>query len=204
MCILRRGVVFLMAMVSASAVPQSGGGAHQTSIPEKVVVATALGDIVIALDARHAPDTVANFLRYVRGKYYDGGSFHRSVTLQNQPGDAIKIEVIQADIAASRRGQEFPPIPLERTSVTGLKHKAGTVSMARGGPDTATGSFFICVTDQPELDFGGKRNPDGQGFAAFGHVVSGMDVVRLIQQSPVHEQRLTPPIEIKTVREPGA
>jgi peptidyl-prolyl cis-trans isomerase A (cyclophilin A) len=75
-------------------------------------------------------------------------------------------------------------VPLERTSATGLKHVDGVVSMARNGPDTATGSFSIVVGDQPEMDFGGKRNPDGQGFAVYGRVVKGMDVVHAIHASP--------------------
>ena len=88
------------------------------------------------------------------------------------------------------------PIPLERTSVTGIRHLDGTVSMARNGPDTATRDFFICIGPQPELDFGGKRNPDGQGFAAFGQVVTGMEVVRKIQSAPAEKQALTPPVSI--------
>src|SRR5207302_2793853 len=87
-------------------------------------------------------------------------------------------------------------IKLERTRDTGLKHQNGTLSMARDGPDTATGDFFVCIGVQPELDFGGKRNPDGQGFAAFGQVVKGMDVVKKIQAVPAKDQTLTPPIKI--------
>jgi peptidyl-prolyl cis-trans isomerase A (cyclophilin A) len=68
--------------------------------------------------------------------------------------------------------------------------------MARDGPDTATSEFFICVGDQKELDFGGRRNPDGQGFAAFGKVIDGMDVVRRIHDAPEASQRLTPPVAI--------
>src|SRR5438132_12903893 len=102
---------------------------------------------------------------------------------------------------------ELPPIRLERTRDTGLRHKDGTISMARDGPDTATADFFLCLGDQPELDFGGKRNPDGQGFAAFGQVVRGIDVVRKIQQAPSDGQKLTPPVRIQRVRrvaqEPG-
>ena len=90
-------------------------------------------------------------------------------------------------------------LPLERTRDTGLRHRDGTLSMARDGPDTAQSSFSICVGDQPDLDFGGKRNPDGQGFAAFGRVVDGMDVVRRIQASPVIGQRLTPSIRIQRI-----
>jgi peptidyl-prolyl cis-trans isomerase A (cyclophilin A) len=82
---------------------------------------------------------------------------------------------------------------------TGLKHKDGTMLMARDGPDTATSDFFICIGDRPELDFGGKRNPDGQGFAAFGQVVRGMDVVRKIETSPADGQMLVPPVKVVRV-----
>ena len=94
---------------------------------------------------------------------------------------------------------EKPALPLERTRDTGLRHLDGTLSMARAGPDTATSDFFICIGDQPELDFGGKRNPDGQGFAAFGRVTKGMDVVRRIQQAPAEGQTLTPPVSILNI-----
>jgi peptidyl-prolyl cis-trans isomerase A (cyclophilin A) len=107
------------------------------------------------------------------------------------------MEIIQAGINPDRRKDGFPAIPLERTSVTGLKHVVGTISMARAPQaDTATSDFFICLDDQPSLDFGGHRFDDGQGAAAFGRVVKGMDVVRRIQQQPVNGQSLTPPIQI--------
>lgn len=165
-----------------------------------VRITTQVGDIVVVVDATHAPISAANFLRYVDQGFYDGGLFHRTVTLDNQPDKAVKIEVIQAGINPARQNEEFPPIALERTSVTGLKHLAGVISMARDGPDTASSDFFICVTDQPSLDFSGARNPDGQGFAAFGHVVSGMDVVRRIQQSKARGQTLAPPVPIRSIR----
>ncbi len=165
-----------------------------------VRIATPLGDIVVVVDATHAPVSAANFLRYVDQGFYDGGVFHRTVTLANQPDNAVKIEVIQAGINPARHSEEFPPIALERTTVSGLKHVAGVISMARDGPDTASSDFFICVTDQPSLDFGGARNPDGQGFAAFGHVVSGMEVVRRIQESKANSQTLTPPVAIRSIR----
>jgi peptidyl-prolyl cis-trans isomerase A (cyclophilin A) len=161
-----------------------------------VLLHTQLGDIEVELDIAQAPSTTTNFLRYVSGGFYNEGSFHRTVTPQNQPDKAIKIEVVQASINSERTKDSFPPIALERTNVTGLHHKDGTISMARDLPDSATYDFFICIGDQPELDFGGKRNPDGQGFAAFGHVTRGMDVVRKIQASPAQEQKLTPPIKI--------
>jgi peptidyl-prolyl cis-trans isomerase A (cyclophilin A) len=165
----------------------------------RVVIETEKGDIELELDAAKAPNTVANFLKYVDGGYYDGGRFHRTVTLKNQPDDKVKIEVIQAGINPKKEKEEFAPIKLERTDKTGITHKDGTISMARDGPDTATSDFFICIGDQPELDFGGKRNPDGQGFAAFGRVVKGMEVVKKIQGSPAEKQTLEPVVKIGKV-----
>jgi peptidyl-prolyl cis-trans isomerase A (cyclophilin A) len=166
----------------------------------RVVIETELGNIEVEVDAARAPVTAENFLYYVDAGQYDGGQFHRTVTLDNQPGNDVKIEVVQASVAEEKKDQGRAPIPLERTSATGLSHRDGAISMARGEPDSATSSFFICIGDQPELDFGGRRNPDGQGFAAFGRVVSGMDVVRKIQAAPREEQRLTPPVRILSVK----
>ena len=165
--------------------------------PLRVRVQTELGDIVLEIDRTRAPNTAANFLRYLDAGHYDGGEFHRTVKMDNQPDSPVKIEVIQAGVNPARTSDGFPPIPLERTSVTGLRHSDGAISMARGMPDSATSGWFICINDQPSLDFGGARNPDGQGFAAFGRVVQGMDVVRAIQHAPnTDAQRLTPPIKI--------
>lgn len=161
---------------------------------------TALGAFEVELDAARAPATVANVLRYVDGGFYDGGQVHRSARLETQTTRPVKIEVIQAGINPARERDGFPPIPLERTNVTGILHKDGTISMARSRPDTATSDFFICIGDQPSLDFGGARNPDGQGFAAFGHVVSGMDIVRAIHQAPAEGETLTPPVTITRAR----
>jgi peptidyl-prolyl cis-trans isomerase A (cyclophilin A) len=185
---------FMMAALVC--VRWQAAGAEQTTVR----IATALGNIIVAVDITHAPVTTTNFLRYVDHGSYDGGMFHRTVTAENQPDSAVKIAVIQAGVDPARQNEEFAPIALERTTVTGIKHLAGAISMARDGPDTATGDFFICVTDQPRLDFGGARNPDGQGFAAFGHVVRGMAVVRRIQQARAKGQTLTPPVKILSVR----
>lgn len=160
----------------------------------QVRVVTARGEIVMALDDRKAPQSVANFLAYVDAGHYTKGRFHRTVRADNQPDSPVKIDVIQAGPAPGQRAN--PPVALERTSVTGIRHQDGTVSMARGAPDTATRDFFICIGNQPDLDFGGKRNPDGQGFAAFGRVVSGMETVRTIQALPAEKQALTPAVEI--------
>ena len=167
-----------------------------------VVIETPLGEIAVAIEAAAAPITAANFLAYVDGGHYDGGRFHRTVTPDNQPGDAVKIGVIQAGVNPNRPG-DYPPIALERTSETGLAHRDGTVSMARRAPDSATSDFFICLGDQPELDYGGRRNPDGQGFAAFGQVVDGMDVARAIQRAPAEGQALIPPVAILSARRVG-
>ncbi|MBP3955565.1 peptidylprolyl isomerase [Gemmata sp. G18] len=165
----------------------------------RVLIQTDKGDIEVELDAAKAPNTVANFLKYVDGKFYDGGRFHRTVTPDNQPDNKVKIEVVQAGINPEKTKDEFKPIKLERTKDTKLAHKDGTISMARDGPDTATSDFFICIGDQPELDHGGKRNPDGEGFAAFGRVTKGMDVVKKIQSAPAKVQALEPPITIKKI-----
>lgn len=170
--------------------------AATTKQKPKVTIETSLGNIVVELEAAKAPLTVDNFLRYVRAGHYKEGRVHRTVTMDNQPDKKIKIEVIQAGVNPLKENEGFPPIKLERTEITGLKHQDGTISMARDGADTATSDFFICVGNQPSLDFGGKRNPDGQGFAAFGKVIKGMDVVRKIQKQPSKEQTLTPPIQI--------
>jgi len=161
-----------------------------------VMLRTSQGDLEIELDTTRAPVTAANFLRYVDGGYYEGGRFHRTVRLDNQPGKTVLIEVVQAGVNPTPARPGFEPIRLERTRDTGLRHRDGTVSMARAEPDSATSDFFVCIGDQSELDFGGKRNPDGQGFAAFGRVVKGMDVVRRIQLAPADGQALTPPVPI--------
>jgi peptidyl-prolyl cis-trans isomerase A (cyclophilin A) len=165
-----------------------------------VVLSTDLGEIVVEVDLLHAPRTSANFLHYVDNDFYTGGSFHRTVRADNQPANQFKIGVIQAEANPALATKSLPPIALERTSVTGLRHLDGTISMARDGPDTATSDIFICIGDQPELDFGGRRNPDGQGFAAFGRVIHGRQVVRRIQAAPADGQKLTPPVKILGAR----
>ncbi len=173
---------------------------HAQSGRVLVIIETNLGTIEAEIDAQHAPKTAASFLRYVDAGQYNSGRFHRTVKHDNQPNNAIKIEVIQG--RRNEKTPAFPLVPLERTSVTDLRHKDGTLSMARSqAPDSAESDFFICIGDQPSLDFGGKRNPDGQGFAAFGRVTKGMDIVRKIQaQSSDARQQLTPPITILKLR----
>jgi peptidyl-prolyl cis-trans isomerase A (cyclophilin A) len=171
----------------------------QTTEAVRVRIETPLGNIDIEVDTKRAPVTAANFLKYVDGGFYTGGRFHRATRPDNYtpvPPHRPPMELIQGGIDPARNAEKFPAIPLERTSVTGLKHTVGVVSMARGTVDTATADFFILLDDQPSLDHGGMRFDDGQGAAAFGRVVAGLDVVRKIQQQPVKEQALAPPVPI--------
>ena len=181
----------LLGLVAAVQIAAAASGS-----PIRIRIETSLGVIEAEIDSAKAPRTAANFLRYVDAAAYTSSRFHRTVRADNQPNDTSRIAVIQASIDTTTGARNQVAIALERTSVTGLRHLDGTLSMARSGPDTATSSFFICIGDQPSLDFGGRRNPDGQGFAAFGRVTRGMEVVRAIQMSPAEGQRLVPPIAI--------
>ena len=166
----------------------------------RVVMETRLGDIVFEIYPERAPITAANFLRYVDEERLTGATFYRVVRLDNQPNNDVKIEVIQGG-PRNRSGEDrIPPIEHETTEMTGVLHLDGVISMARNQPGSASSEFFICVGDQPELDFGGHRNPDGQGFAAFGRVIEGMDVVRAIQRlEPGGGQYLEEPLPITRV-----
>jgi peptidyl-prolyl cis-trans isomerase A (cyclophilin A) len=187
----RRSVTWLLAIVLA----------FQTVV---VTIETSIGSIDVEIDRVRAPITAANFLRYVDEKMYDGGRFHRAVRLDNQARKDVTIEVIQGgrspELAKTVRG--FGPIPLERTSVTTLTHVDGAISMARGNTaDSAASDFFLCVGANPSLDFGGARAADGQGFAAFGRVIKGMDVVRKIQAGRTNDrEQLLAPVTIISVR----
>jgi peptidyl-prolyl cis-trans isomerase A (cyclophilin A) len=197
---MRPSIIGLFGFLFIQTTPIAG---QETRIRDTVLVfiPTELGNIEVELYSKKAPITVKNFLKYVDADFYDGGLFHRTVKLNNQPGKKVLIEVIQASIYPDSVGRKeiFPPIPLERTNKTGLRHWNGTISMARDTPDSATSDFFICIGDQPSLDYRGKRNPDGQGFAAFGKVVRGMDVVKKIQMSRAEGQTLTPPVRIMKI-----
>lgn len=193
---LPAGSALLLALVQSNSAPP----------PVTVEFVTELGSIVIAVDSVHAPVTAANFLRYVDAGFYDGGMVNRAVRPDNTIRHDVEIQVIQFQSNPAWASREFPPIPLERTSVTGLTHCNGVVSMARAGPNTATSSFSIMIGDQPSLDYGGARNADGQGFAAFGRVTSGMDVVLKIQASKTGTsgdygpETLDPPIKVLSAR----
>ena len=169
---------------------------------ETIIIRTELGDIYARLDLKKAPVTSLNFLCYVDSRMFDSTCFYRIVSLDNQPDDSIKIKVIQGG-RYENEDKGFPPIAHETTKMTGIRHKDGTISMARDGPGTATSEFFICVGDQPELDFGGKRNPDRQGFAAFGNVIKGMEVVRKIHSIKASGQYLQKPVLILEITRAG-
>lgn len=200
------GALVLLLLAAGTAPAQSRPSAGPAPAPPRASASaplvrfwTDVGIFDVRLDAVSAPRTVANFLWYVEQGAYTGGRFYRTVTTRpdNQPGTDVKIDVVQGGI---RPGfAEAPPVPLEPTSVTRLRHEDGTISMARAGPNTAAGEFFLCIGAQPALDFGGRRQPDGQGFAAFGRVVRGMEIVRAIHRAKAQGQALQPPIVIRRV-----
>jgi peptidyl-prolyl cis-trans isomerase A (cyclophilin A) len=162
----------------------------------KVALDTEAGRIVLALDRGRAPLSTANFLKYVDGGRYDGEPFYRAVKAE---GSGFIQGGIRSDSA-----KLFPPVAHEPTSKTGLKNVAGAVSLARLEPGSARADFFILTTDIPGFDAGGYGG-DEHGFAVFGRVVEGMDVVKKISDSPVSPtqgegamqgQMLDPPVKI--------
>lgn len=179
-------------------------GAYAETV--RVTMSTSEGEIGIDLYLDKAPVTAGNFLKLVENGDMDGGSFYRVVTYENDNGNP-KIEVIQGGLGDA--GEGFDTIDHETTEQTGILHTDGVISMARGAVGTASTEFFICIGDQPGLDHGQPRNADEQGFAAFGKVVSGMDVVQKINQTPADApsdseytqgQILAEPVMISTVR----
>lgn len=191
-----RVLLLVVGLAGAAAAAETAKPPEAAAKAVVVRLETAMGTIDLEIDAAHAPLSAANFLRYVDAGRYDGGRFHRTVRPDTETRPDVPIEVVQAGIDPAREAEDFPPVPLERTRDSGLRHLAGTLSMARGTPDSATSDFFICLKDLPVLDFGGARNGDGQGFAAFGRVTNGLEVVRKIQAAPAAGQSLTPPVAI--------
>jgi len=176
-----------------------GCGKKKNTMPE-VKIYTTEGDIEIELYPDKAPKSVAAFLSYVDSGYYNDASFYRVLSLYNQPMGTNATELIQGGTwKSSSRHDNLPGIPHEPTSQTGIKHLNGTVSLARQEPGTATTEFFICIGDQPGFDYGGAANPDGQGYAAFGKVIKGMDIVKKIYEQPEENQYFDPPIRIRKI-----
>jgi peptidyl-prolyl cis-trans isomerase A (cyclophilin A) len=161
----------------------------------RVVIETPRGNIVVELYMDKAPVTAGHFLDLVERGIYEGTSFYRVVRTGDDK-NPVNIQVVQGGVGDAELPSDIQAIPHENTDQTGIKHLDGVISMARRQPGTAKSEFFICVNDQPELDIRGRRNPDGQGFAAFGMVVEGIDVVRAIWSSPIQGERLNPPVRI--------
>jgi len=166
-----------------------------------VAIETSLGRIVVALDRAHAPATTANFLHYVDTHRFDGETFYRAMHMPDTDGKDGGL--IQGGIRSDAR-KLYAPAPHEPTTQTGLHNVTGAISMANNGPGTARADFFILLSDMPGLDAGGPGG-DANGFAAFGHVTDGMDVVRKIWTAPVSQtkgegamkgQMLDPPVKI--------
>lgn len=200
----------LLGFVQSLFVYLGGAFLVQTAFSQEssvnVLMETSLGAVEMELFIDAAPVSANNFLRLIDGRHFDGATFYRTVTYENDNGSP-KIEVIQGGLNAE--SSPFPPIAHESTDVTGLRHEDGTISMARGGVGTASSEFFICIGDQPGLDHGQPRNADGQGFAAFGKVVRGMDVVRAINGAATRTdsdseytrgQQIAEPVIIQSIR----
>jgi peptidyl-prolyl cis-trans isomerase A (cyclophilin A) len=191
------GVLALGPRMAFAAAPAAGK-------KPRVAIKTDQGTIVVELEDKKAPITTANFLKYVDSLKYNGGTFYRaSRTVGAGPGHGS----IQG--GPSPYGRHYPPIAHEPTNKTGLRHKAGTISLTRNEPGTATSDFFICASDQPYLDAHPGATGDNQGFAAFGHVVSGMEAVNKIlamhtaKTAPVPAmkgQMLDPPVPIMSMK----
>lgn len=167
-----------------------------------VIIETRQGDIEIELYPGQAPKSVAAFLTYVKRGYYKNASFYRVLNDDNQPSYAPKAELIQGGIYRSKPSLKdtLPGIPHETTEQTKILHTDGTVSLARTTPGTATTEFFICIGDQPGFNYGGENNPDGQGYAAFGKVIKGMDVVNRIYRMPESDQYFDPAVPIFNIK----
>ena len=185
-------IVLVAGMLSALFLGFSGS---QPILP-RVVIHTAQGDIIVEVDTVRSTVSARNFLMLVERGDYSNSRFYRVVRPDNQPNSKYPIEVIQGGLFADSLIDRLTPIRHETTRESGISHTDGTISMARSLPGTASSEFFICIGNQPELDYGGRRNPDGQGFSAFGRVVEGMDVVRKIEMLRDTSQYLVNPVVV--------
>jgi peptidyl-prolyl cis-trans isomerase A (cyclophilin A) len=188
-------------LLGALVVLVSCHAAHNPDTP-RVVIQTQAGEIEVELYPRQAPRTVAAFLSYVDSGFYKRSFFYRVLNEEDQVTGVEPSELIQGGIWRTNHAKavSLPGVPHESTQQTHILHTDGVISLARQAVGTATTEFFICVGDQPGFDYGGKNNPDGQGYAAFGKVVKGMDVVRAIYAMPEEDQSFTPPVSIKDIK----
>lgn len=166
-----------------------------------IIIETAFGDMEFELYADKAPQTVAAFLKNVEAEIYSSSSFYRVLNDDNQPSNAAKTNLIQGGIWNKKNKKPVAEnIPHEPTQLTGITHLNGTLSMARTTPGSASSEFFICIGDQPGLDFGGENNADGQGYAAFGKLVKGQSVLLKIYRQEEFNQQFTPPVHIFSIK----
>jgi peptidyl-prolyl cis-trans isomerase A (cyclophilin A) len=196
---LFRSTSYKQLLILASAILLGGWLSCKQAKYPQVEIQTALGDILVEIYPDRAPISANNFLDHVEKGSYTNSQFYRVVRMDNQPQNQVKIEVIQGGLFEDEQIEAHTPIAHETTEDSGILHKDGVISMARMGPGTASTEFFICVGDQPSLDYQGKRNPDGQGFAAFGKVIQGMEVVKAIQALPDQGQYLTEKVVIRAI-----
>ncbi len=173
---------------------------NQTKEQPHVVIVTELGNIEVELYPKKAPKTVAAFLRFVDSGYYERSRFYRVLNSNNQSSDANKTELIQGGIWKNGKKVKASKVPHESTATTGILHTNGTISLARLEVGTASTEFFICIGKQPGLDYGGDNNADKQGYAAFGKVVKGMEIVMKISEKEDSEQYFDEPIFIQNIR----
>jgi peptidyl-prolyl cis-trans isomerase A (cyclophilin A) len=193
---LRLWVIGLGVLLTGLVV-SCGGGRPNPDTPH-VLIRTTAGDIEVELYPRQAPRTAGAFLSYIDSGFYKNGSFYRVLNEDNQVTGSDFAKLIQGGIWKTNHTKAIsvPGVPHETTQQTHILHTDGVISLARTEPGTATTEFFICVGNQPGFDYGGDNNPDGQGYASFGKVVKGMDIVRAIYARPENDQSFTPPIPI--------
>jgi peptidyl-prolyl cis-trans isomerase A (cyclophilin A) len=162
-----------------------------------VLINTPYGEVEVELFPEQAPKTVAAFLLYVDSGYYKNSSFYRVITNENVPSE-YNSGLIQGGIYKTNSSllSKIPGIEHESTKQTGLLHTNGTISLARRQPGTASTEFFICIGDQPQFDCNEYTTGDGLGYAAFGKVLKGMDIVSRIQNTPSHNEKLKREIKI--------
>jgi peptidyl-prolyl cis-trans isomerase A (cyclophilin A) len=193
-----RWMLFIAAVVLVA--PSACHPAYNPERPH-VLIQTQAGDVEVELYPLQAPKSVAAFLSYVDSGFYQKSSFYRVLNDDNQPTGTDPSKLIQGGIWRSNhaRAVSVPGVPHETTKQTHILHTDGVISLARQEPGSATTEFFICIGDQPGFDYGGRNNPDGQGYASFGKVVKGMDVVKAIYAMPENDQSFTPRVLIKNI-----
>lgn|SRR5690606_15990951 len=193
---MKRNCFFLLLLIFSSC----------QNLPESeyplVSIETKFGDIILEIYDNKAPVTAGSFLSYVDQGFYKRSHFYRILNDYNQPSSGFRAELIQGGIYRSNRkiSDTLSSIAHEPTSETGILHKHGTISMARGEPGSAKTEFFICIGDQPGFDFGGVNNADGQGYAAFGRVIKGADVLMKIYRQPFKDDNFYPPVAILNIK----